>query len=150
MFASSKYQSIPSIIEQNKDMETFVVQGTATRVRFFGDKYQPLQFVHLSDAHAVPELWERMVEYVNYYCDFISFALHTGDYCGGSQQSYVDFYKKCSPCVRPILNCVGNHDTYKTCEILESDKKTVHGMLFPKTDDWSVTFMEGECSMRKQ
>lgn len=64
-----------------------------------------LQFVHCSDSHTVAEPWSRMVEYVNHYKDYISFVLHTGDYCGGSREQYVDFYGTCAPCRRPIYNC---------------------------------------------
>lgn len=147
MLSSFEHGNIPSIIEQNLDMEPFVIQGTAKRSKFFGDKYLPLQFVHLSDVHAKPELWERMTEYVDYYKDYISFALHTGDYCGASQEFYVDFYNECSPCTRPVLNCTGNHDTYKTREILSSTKETVHGLLFGARDSWGADFMSGDFSM---
>lgn len=51
------------------------------------------------------------MQYINYYSDYISFAIHTGDYCGNTQQSYTDFYADATKCARPIYNCVGNHDT---------------------------------------
>ena len=85
-----------NIVELNRDVEPLIVQGSASRTRFFkskfDDKFKPLQFVHFSDVHAVLDLWNRMVEYVNYYKDYIDFAIHTGDYCGGNQEVYVDFY----------------------------------------------------------
>lgn len=149
MYPIPQPEPIPSAIELNKDVESFLIQGSASRSRFFRDTFVPLQFIHLSDAHAVPEMWDRMVEYVNHYCDFLSFALHTGDYCGGSQEAYADFYNDCTPCVKPIFNCVGNHDTLKARGDRDGScpKKEVHELLFNRTENWDVTFMEGEASM---
>ncbi|MBO5221923.1 MAG: metallophosphoesterase [Clostridia bacterium] len=149
MYPIPKAEPIPSIVELNKDVESFVIQASASRSRFFKDAYKPLQFVHLSDAHAVPELWSRMAEYINEYEDFISFALHTGDYCGGSQEAYADFYRDCTPCRRPIFNCVGNHDTLKVRGDKDGScpKKDVRALLFNHTEGWDVSFMPGEGSM---
>ncbi|MBQ2272590.1 MAG: metallophosphoesterase [Clostridia bacterium] len=131
------------IVSLNRDLEPFLIQGASKRCRFFKDPYEPLQFVHCSDAHAVADPWNRMVEYVNYYKDYISFILHTGDYCGGSQEQYVDFYGTCAPCQRPIYNCVGNHDTFTNMPSPDrprrkSDQATVYRMLFNHPDDWDV------------
>ena len=96
------------IVKLNRDVEPLIIQGTATRTSFFNkkfnDKYKPLQFVHFSDIHAVLDLWNRMVEYINYYKDYIAFAVHTGDYCGGNQDLYVDFYDYGARCNRLIYN----------------------------------------------
>ena len=149
MLPIPKAEPIPSVAELNKDVESFVIQGASGRSVFFRDPYKPLQFVHCSDAHAVPELWSRMAEYINEYETFISFALHTGDYCGGSQEAYYDFYTECTPCLRPILNCVGNHDTLRNKQERDGGcpKEIVHGLLFNHTENWGVTFMPGEASM---
>ena len=141
------------IIELNRDVEPYVIAASATRTHFFkpkfGDPYTPLQFVHLADAHNVLDLWNRMVQYVNHYSEYISFALHTGDYCGNSQAVYTDFYNDGIPCVRPVLNCVGNHDTYKTKLEIEpiQPKEITHSMLFNHTENWDVNFMDIPHSM---
>lgn len=154
MFDKNNVQ-IPQIVELNKDVEPFIVQGTAMRSVYFNDTYKPLQFVHFSDIHAIPELWDRIVEYINYYSRYISFGLHTGDYCGGSQNQYADFYNTGIQSERPILNCVGNHDTvylkngvYKNPDdLVKSNKENVFKLLFNKTDNWNVDFMPGDYSM---
>ena len=84
------------MVELNRDVESFLIQASAQRTMFFNDPFEILQFVHFSDVHAVPQLWERIVEYINHYASYISFGLHTGDYCGGSQEEYVDFYNQCT------------------------------------------------------
>lgn len=138
-----------NIIELNRDMEPYIIQGSATRTPFFKDKFKPLQFVHLSDVHAVLDLWNRMVEYVNHYRDYIDFAIHTGDYCGNNQELYADCYNYGTKCDRPIYNCVGNHDTFITRKWNENTKESTHKLLFAPMDDNSsnVNFLECDHSM---
>lgn len=145
------------IIELNRDVEPFIIQGSASRTRFFknkpekyADKYSVLQFVHCSDMHNVPDLWDRMVKYINHYSEYISFAIHTGDYCGNTQESYTDFYSSCTKCVHPILNCVGNHDTNS----FDSDKKrfcntkkSTHDLLFNHKEEFDAVFCDCDYSM---
>lgn len=142
-----------SILELNRDVEPLIIQGSASRTKFFrqkfDDRYKPLQFVHFSDIHAVLDLWNRLVEYINYYHGYIDFGLHTGDYCGGNQSLYVDFYNYGAKCVRPIYNCVGNHDTYITKKWLKNTKESVYNLLFAPINDASdmVDYMECDFSM---
>lgn len=136
------------IISLNKDIEQYVIQASRSRSsKQFGDKTVPLTFVHTSDIHAVQSVWDRMAEFINHYSDNISFALHTGDYCGGSQKKYIDMYLG-TPCKRTVYNCVGNHD----CVTGEggwqlADKASVHNLLFNHTDGWDVSFMDCPYSM---
>lgn len=142
-----------SIVELNKDVEQFVIQAAQTRSKhsfqtLCGDKFKPLCFVHAADIHDVISAWNRMTEYINHYSEYISFAVHTGDYCGGSQQSYTDFYAEGEKCVRPIYNCPGNHDCFSgEGAWLLNDKKIAHGLLYNHTEDWDVNFMDIEYSM---
>ncbi len=141
------------IIELNRDVEQFVIQASVPRSKkkfgeAFGDKYIPLAFAHTGDVHAVPEIWDRMVEYVNHYRDYLSFAICTGDYCGGSQKTYTDFYAACTPCERPFYNCVGNHDCYSGEGAWSlGPKEVTHDLLFNHKGDWDVTFMDCPHSM---
>lgn len=135
-----------NIIALNRDLEPAVIQGSYGRSMYFKDPYKPLQFVHFSDVHAILDLWNRMTEYVNRYSDYISFALHTGDYCGGHQQVYTDFYKDGVRCIHPVLNCVGNHDTV-TPDGSKNTKESAHSLLFNHTDGWDVQFMNVPNSM---
>lgn len=147
MFPIPKDRPIPSIIEQNKDVESFVIQGASPRSVFFRDSFKPLQFVHFTDVHAVPEIWERIVDYVNYYEDYLAFALHTGDYCGRDQGVYEDLYGQHSPDNRPILNCVGNHDTLPKDEKKCGPKTVVKDLLFKTAESWDATFLPGKDSL---
>ncbi len=141
------------IVELNRDMEALVVQGSATRTyefkQKFDDKFKPLQFVHLSDVHAVMDAWNRMVEYINYYSEYIDFGLHTGDYCASNQDLYVDFYNYGKKCKKPIYNCVGNHDTVKSRAWIKNTKESTHQLLFAPMDDDSndVNYLDCDFSM---
>lgn len=143
-----------SIIELNRCVEPFILQANQPRSRhcfakLMGDTAAPLAFVHLSDIHNRPDLWDRMVQYVNHYGDYISFALHTGDYCGGNNGLYTDMYTACSPCVHPVYNCPGNHDCVTPDNVCSHpcDKSTVHGLLYNHTENWDVRFMDCPHSM---
>ena len=52
----------------------------------FHDEFTLLQFWQFSDVHAWLDMWNRILEYINYYKEYLSFGFHTGDYCGNNQQ----------------------------------------------------------------
>ena len=143
-----------NIIELNRDVEPYVLNAARPRSphsfkELYGDKFSPIAFVHASDNHARPELWDRMVQYINHYSDIISFAVHTGDYCGGTNALYADMYKDCTPCVHPIYNCPGNHDcvTGENIWTTPCDKSLVHSLLYNHTENWNVNFCDCEYPM---
>lgn len=133
------------IITLNKEQEPFVIQSTATKAIGIGASLKPLTFIHFSDWHNVPALWVRICDYMNRYKDYIQFALHTGDYCTSWQGEYTDAYLL-KETINPILNCVGNHDTY-TKDMKENTQESAYKLLFNHTDDWNVTFGESANSM---
>lgn len=123
-----------NIIELNKDVEEHVLNSSG------------VTFVHFSDIHARPKLWDRIVEYINNYPQ-ISFALHTGDYCGGSQKVYTDMYQG-KACRCPIYNCVGNHDCYSgEGAWLLNEKSVAYNLLFNHIENWDATFFNIPYSM---
>ena len=138
---------IEGIVALNRDREPFVLQSAAGRTRLAGGGHEPLQFVHFSDIHGVRELWDRVVDYVNAYCEEIAFALHTGDFCGDSQDEYIDFYREGRPCLRPILNCVGNHDTIAGSDWHAVPKRAAWEKLFASAGDFGAAFAPLEHSM---
>ena len=134
------------IITLNKDVEPFVIQASEGLGQMFTNKTKPLVFTHFSDVHTMQELWNRIIDYNNYYSDYLKFSIHTGDYCGGNRLSYNDLYANGNPCDIPVFNCVGNHDTYLSNNS-KGDKKTTHDLLFNHTTNWNVTFMDIANSM---
>ena len=133
---------IESILSLNRDMDPHVRRAASGRSKLFGDPWDVLSFIHFSDVHAVLELWNRMTEFLNHYQDILSFALHTGDYCCDSQAQYIDCYAEGIPARRPILNCVGNHDTVDA-NWERLPKKDTWEKVFAHTGDWGASFMPG-------
>ena len=105
------------------------------------DTTKPLVFTHFSDVHTRQPLWDRIIKYNNYYKNYIEFSIHTGDYCGGTRLSYVDLYANGPSPEIPVMNCVGNHDTY-LANNSQGDKATTHNLLFNHSGDWNVTYMD--------
>ena len=134
------------IITLNKDVEPFIIQASEGLGQMFTNKTKPLVFTHFSDIHTRQELWNRIVEYNNHYKDYLKFSIHTGDYCGGNRLAYIDLYANGTSCDIPLLNCVGNHDTY-LADNSKGDKKTTHDLLFNHTNNWGVHFMNINNSM---
>ena len=143
------------IIELNLDVEPFVIQGAENRTCFFkqkfDDRYGVLQFLHFSDVHMRLDCWDRVIEYLNYYKDYISFGLHTGDYCEDSQERYNDLYGEGLKSERVVFNCIGNHDTNsvdpETRVRTVTAKDKPHALLFNYTEDWDVKYFDVEYPM---
>ena len=135
------------IVYLNKDVEPFVIQASEGLGRQFPTKNKVLTFAHFSDIHTRQNLWSRIMKYVNHYSSYINFVIHTGDYVGANQASYVDLYGSGIACVKPVYNVVGNHDTMDTDNVYKSDKAHVKSLLFNHMDNWNVTFMELDNSM---
>ena len=138
---------VTDIITLNKDVEPFVIQASEGLGRMFTNKTIPLVFAHFSDVHTRQELWDRTLEYINNYSNYIKFGIHTGDYCGGSQLSHIDLYANGISCSKPIFNCVGNHDTFSDNQGTRGTKQKTKELLFNHTENWNVVFMDIENSM---
>lgn len=135
-----------NIVYLNKHLESYIIQSTATKASELGTSLKPLTFIHFSDWHNTPDLWKRIAEYMNEYKDYIKFALHTGDYCGNYQAHYTDAYLL-ADIKNPILNCVGNHDTYSDESYTVGTQESVYNLLFNHTDNWDVVFGDGSNTM---
>ena len=134
------------IVELNKDMEPFIIQALKGKPSKCGSQNKILSFIHFTDIHSNIKLWNRVVDYVNYYEDYIDFAIHTGDYSRYIRDTAVDMYSTGTKCVKPILNVVGNHDTFDANSEI-SDKPATKQIICSNTDGWDVTFMDIADSM---
>ncbi len=134
----------PEIVKLNKDVEHLVMQASKSRSSKFGDTLVPLEFVHITDIHAHKTEWNRVVEYIDEYEEYIDFAIHTGDYCGTSVDNMVDLYSLAKPEKRVIYNMVGNHDTYRSYASGETPKSATteetYNAVFSDIGNWDVTF----------
>ncbi len=145
--SSSSVLSSDNIITLNKDMEPYVIQAASGRPESFGDEYKVLQFVHTGDMHTRVDMWNRMVEWINYYQEYISFAVHAGDYVGGTQAAHTNMYAEGDECAVPILNLPGNHDTMlpDVSKQQTASKESVYDIIYgTQCESWGVTFMDCE------
>ena len=138
---------INDIISLNKDIESCIIQASEGLGQMFTNKTKPVVFTHFSDVHTMQELWNRIIDFNNHYSNYLDFSIHTGDYCGGSQLSYIDLYSNGKQCNIPVLNCIGNHDTFIDNGGTKGEKKKAHDLLFNHTSNWGVTFMNIDNSM---
>ena len=133
--------NVPDIVKLNKDIEPFVIQASSGRMPKFGDKTKPLVFAHFSDIHNKQDLWNRIIEYINYYSDYINFGIHTGDICEDIQSDGKDLYANGPSCKVPVFNCVGNHDV-STGSGVNPNRKPTYNLCFRHTDNWNVNFIQ--------
>ena len=103
-----------SIIALNPDKE--VIPGLLSARRNAArhdspDALQSLTLLHFTDLHGARENLERIVEFYDYYDEYIDDAIHTGD---GVTCYYddVNWWNEVAG-ARRILNIVGNHDNWK-------------------------------------
>ncbi len=136
-----------NIIDIAKPMERAIIQGSAVRCPFlFKDPYKPLQFVHFSDVHSMLDHWDRIMTFINYYEQYLSFGIHTGDYCASVIEEYTDLYEYGVPTDLPVFNCTGNHDRATTARV-SATKEAVHAHLFNRSHKWNVNFMDCDFPM---
>lgn len=140
--------ALDDILDVAKPMEAAIIQGSAGRSPFlFKDPYKPLQFVHTADMHGLQDPWNRMIRFTNYYKDYLSFAIHTGDF-SGTAADWNDVCARAIPCDRPILQSTGNHDRADAQKIAgDGAKALVHSHIFNHTEDWDVTYMDCDYPM---
>lgn len=136
-----------SMVGLNKDIEPTVMQLGAeipSASDYGKSPYKRLTFAHFSDIHAQPDRWGRICDYIDAF-DHIKFAVHTGDYTGSYLGDIKDLYAEKKPKNKPILNIIGNHDTFSSVNpYVTTDKHTVKNAVFasvdPVADGWDCTF----------
>lgn len=131
-----------NIIDIAKPMESAIIQGSLARCPFlFKDPFKPLQFVHFSDVHSMLDPWDRIMTFINHYEDYLSFGIHTGDYCAGTIEEYTDLYEYGVPTNLPVFTCTGNHDRAAKDHHTVT-KEEVYTHLFNRSKKWNVNFMD--------
>ena len=100
-----------------------------------------LGFLHFSDIHGNLVSWKRLGAYLDHFGDMFSFAIHTGDYVPSSQSDYNsdsgNMYQRVTT-VKPIFNCVGNHDVILGNN-QNADLSSTRNILFSDISNWGVT-----------
>lgn len=133
------------VLDFNQYKDNLILQSKSKFATAVESSNDILLFIHFSDIHRDIIQWNNIVKYLNKYN--IDFALHTGDYVGDSQDQYLDLYDNGIETIKPILNCVGNHDTYENVSHTLATKQSTYNYLFNHISNWNVTFMNGDYSM---
>lgn len=138
-----------SVASLNRDKEHLLYsawQSCAPRLRGGSVDDPPgtaLGFIHFSDVHGTLISWKRLGAYLDHFSDLFSFALHTGDYVPSNQGNYNptagNMYQRVAT-EKPILNCVGNHDTLLSDGVTKNpDSSAARNILFADIENWGVT-----------
>lgn len=137
------------IVELNRDIQSALIQSTAKKRT---DEKEVLTIMHITDIHGRQDLFNRLVEFSNYYCSNIDMILHTGDYVDKGQEDFVDLMSNAEINNVLFYNAVGNNDQY----VSDTDRSqagkalTYEKVITATTRDWQnlkVTYMSGDYSM---
>lgn len=137
------------IVKLNKDIENALVQSSSKKRT---DSNEVFTIAHISDIHGKQDLFNRVVEFTNYYVSNLKLILNTGDYVYKGQEDFIDLMGNTEINNVPFYNIVGNHDQYVSdSDRSQADKSLTYANVITKTQrDWqsiSVTYMSGDNSM---
>ena len=96
-------------LNNEPDMTVKLQQISSNYSASSSDTVQPLTMLHFSDLHANTLALNRIIQFADYYDDYITDIIHTGDTLNSTATNFsfgnVDGGEK-------ILNIIGNHDTW--------------------------------------
>lgn len=137
------------VLKANKDVEIALLQSTAKRQK---DTNSIFSMLHFTDIHGNQELFDRIVEFSNYYVSNLNIMLHTGDYVCKGQADFIDLMKKAEINNVPLYNVIGNHDQYLSDDDRsQADKSLTYQNVITRTQRaWQsigATYMSENNSM---
>ncbi len=137
--------SYDDIIRLNKDTESFLFHAGKTKPE---DSYLPLRFIHCTDLHGQKKEWKRLVKYMDYYTEYLDFALHTGDLCRNSLASDGNLFGAARPKQLPVFQAVGEHDTYADEMMIagSASQAAVKSVVFANMTNWGEVHFGSEAS----
>lgn len=75
-------------------------------------QFTPFVLLHASDVHGDGDTFARIVEYYDYYTDYIDDAIVSGDMVSSYYEDDIAYYRNTQG-AKKIMLAVGNHDTAK-------------------------------------
>lgn len=138
----SRYEDdVPNIVDINDEVETRRIlyqMSSQTRDEVTAG-YKPFVLVHYSDLHGDKEGQERIVQFADYFSEYIDDVIQTGDLV--SDKFSHPIYMSVDDNSRKILSVIGNHDT----KVSGSDEHGKQGLpvynkfIAPFVQYWGVT-----------
>ena len=104
----------------------------------------PLCFLHFSDIHADKKRLQNIIEFKEYYSDYIADIIHTGDMVKYYSTDGITFWDEVDG-AENILNVIGNHDTLVGSTWIGMTMGEAYTTYFaPYIANWGVTGTSGQ------
>ena len=134
-----------SIINRNNPDNTLVKlqqlnRATRTGSRTLGTP--PLCLIHFSDIHGDEKCLNNIIDFKNYYDNYIADILHTGDSVTSYASDGMLFWDNVDGAEK-ILNVIGNHDTRVGSTWIGLSMQESYNTYFqPYIDNWNVQYSQ--------
>jgi len=103
----------------------------------------PLCLLHFSDIHGDKKRLQNILDFKEYYSDYIADIIHTGDMVRYYSTDGIDFWNEVEG-AENILNCIGNHDTLVGSTWIGMTMEEAYTTYFaPYISNWGVVSTSG-------
>lgn len=103
----------------------------------------PLCLLHFSDVHGDKKRLQNIIEFKNYYSDYIADIIHTGDMVRYYSTDGIAFWNEVEGAEK-ILNVIGNHDTLVGSTWIGMTMAEAYTTYFaPYISNWGVVSTSG-------
>lgn len=104
----------------------------------------PLCLLHFSDIHGDKKRLQNIIDFKNYYADYITDIIHTGDAVKYYSTDGIDFWNEVEG-AENILNVIGNHDTLVGSTWIGMTMAEAYTTYFaPYIGNWGVVSTSGK------
>ena len=120
-------------INSKPEVETKLIPQTQNKIDSL------LTLLHFSDLHSSTTTLERILEFKNYYNNYIKDIIHTGDTVSGIITDPNPF--ETVPGAQNILNVLGNHEAWLSYDIPDytaTEKQCYDKIFAPSIANWGV------------
>ena len=135
------------IVQRNGIAETTnklqqMTRPTRTASRTLGTP--PLCLLHFSDIHGDAKRLQNIIDFKNYYADYIADIIHTGDMVKYYSTDGIEFWDGTDGAEK-ILNTIGNHDTLVNSTWIGMTMAEAYETYFaPYISNWGVVSTSGK------
>lgn len=143
----AKFDGNVGIIQRNGIAETTNKLQQLNRPTRTGGKtlgIAPLCFLHFSDIHGDKKRLQNILEFKEYYSDYIADIIHTGDMVRYHSTDGITFWDEVEG-AENILNVIGNHDTLVGSTWIGMTMAEAYTTYFaPYISNWGVVSTSGK------
>ena len=143
----AEFDGNTGIVQRNGIAETTnklqqLNRPTRTASRTLGTP--PLCLLHFSDIHGDAKRLQNIIDFKNYYSDYIADIIHTGDAVKYYSTDGIEFWDGTDG-AENILNVIGNHDTLVGSTWIGMTMAEAYNTYFsPYISNWGVTSTSGK------